>query len=49
MHRLATELALNGHVGNDTGGVFIEIEGTSEATEEFVQPPGHGRSRCGPH
>ena len=37
VHRLATGLALNGHVGNDTQGVFIEIEGTTKATEEFVQ------------
>ena len=25
-HRLATELRLAGHVGNDTAGVFIEVE-----------------------
>jgi hydrogenase maturation protein HypF len=37
VHRLATGLALNGHVGNDTRGVFIEVEGVMEATEEFVQ------------
>jgi hydrogenase maturation protein HypF len=36
VHRLATGLALNGHVGNDTRGVFIEVEGTTKATEEFV-------------
>jgi hydrogenase maturation protein HypF len=36
VHRLATGLALNGHVGNDTQGVFIEVEGTTNATEEFV-------------
>jgi hydrogenase maturation protein HypF len=27
VHRLATELALAGHVGNDSGGVFVEVEG----------------------
>jgi hydrogenase maturation protein HypF len=36
VHRLATELDLVGHVGNDTRGVFIEVEGTSNATEEFM-------------
>jgi hydrogenase maturation protein HypF len=36
VHRLATELGLTGHVGNDTRGVFIEVEGTREAEEEFV-------------
>src|ERR1700691_5115579 len=36
VHRLATSLALGGHVGNDTRGVFIEVEGTTNATEEFV-------------
>ena len=37
VHRLATELGLTGHVGNDTRGVFIEVEGTKEAAEEFVR------------
>ncbi len=36
VHRLATELGLTGHVGNDTRGVFIEVEGTMEAAEKFV-------------
>jgi hydrogenase maturation protein HypF len=36
VHRLASELELVGHVGNDTRGVFIEVEGTKEATEQFV-------------
>ena len=36
VHRLATELELTGHVGNDTRGVFIEVEGTTEAAEEFM-------------
>jgi hydrogenase maturation protein HypF len=34
---LATELGLTGHVGNDTHGVFIEIEGREETTKEFVR------------
>lgn len=37
VHRLATELGLSGHVGNDTRGVFIEIEGREETTKEFVR------------
>lgn len=36
-HRLATELRLAGHVGNDTAGVFIEIEGDRLAVEAFEQ------------
>ena len=36
VHRLASELELVGHVGNDTLGVFIEVEGTTEAAEEFL-------------
>jgi hydrogenase maturation protein HypF len=35
VHRLATELALSGHVGNDTEGVFLEVEGTRENIERF--------------
>jgi hydrogenase maturation protein HypF len=27
VHRLATELGLGGHVGNDASGVFVEVEG----------------------
>jgi len=27
VHRLACELGLAGHVGNDTEGVFMEVEG----------------------
>lgn len=34
-HRLATELCLAGHVGNDAGGVFIEVEGPASAVESF--------------
>ena len=36
VHRLATELELSGHVGNDTRGVFIEVEGPKETTERFM-------------
>ena len=36
VHRLATELELTGHVGNDTRGVFIEVEGPKEAAETFM-------------
>ncbi len=35
VHRLATELALVGHVGNDTDGVFVEVEGPADAVEDF--------------
>ncbi len=48
VHRLATELGLTGHVGNDMRGVFIEVEGTNEAAEEFVRrlvPEAPGASR----
>jgi hydrogenase maturation protein HypF len=34
-HRLATELDLAGLVGNDTEGVFVEIEGRRAAVERF--------------
>jgi hydrogenase maturation protein HypF len=37
VHRLATGLGLTGHVGNDTRGVFVEVEGRKETTEEFVR------------
>ncbi len=36
VHRLATELELTGHVGNDTQGVFIEVEGSKETAERFT-------------
>jgi len=35
VHRLATELALCGHVGNDSAGVFIEVEGDAAAVAAF--------------
>ena len=36
VHRLATQLGLAGHVGNDTTGVFIEVEGAPLATDAFL-------------
>jgi hydrogenase maturation protein HypF len=36
VHRLATGLGLAGHVGNDTTGVFIEVEGAQSATDWFL-------------
>jgi hydrogenase maturation protein HypF len=35
VHRLATGLALAGHVGNDTGGVFVEVEGQPTDVARF--------------
>ncbi len=35
VHRLATDLALDGFVGNDTSGVFIEVEGSASAMQHF--------------
>ncbi len=35
VHRLALELGLAGHVGNDTEGVFVEVEGSTAKLEEF--------------
>jgi hydrogenase maturation protein HypF len=35
VHRLATELGLAGHVGNDTQGVLIEVEGAARALDQF--------------
>lgn len=35
VHRLAAELGLTGHVGNDPRGVFIEVQG--ERVEEFLR------------
>ena len=36
VHRLASELGLAGHVGNDTAGVFIEVEGLGPVIDEFM-------------
>jgi hydrogenase maturation protein HypF len=35
VHRLATEIGLSGHVGNDTEGVFVEVEGATQRLEHF--------------
>ncbi len=35
VHRLATELDLAGHVGNDAQGVFAEVEGKPPSVERF--------------
>ncbi len=35
VHRLATDLALAGYVGNDSDGVFIEIEGDEPTLQRF--------------
>lgn len=36
LHRLATELRLSGHVGNDPAGVVVDIEGATGDVEEFL-------------
>jgi hydrogenase maturation protein HypF len=36
VHRLAGELGLTGLVGNDSAGVFVEVEGRTAALGEFV-------------
>ena len=36
VHQLASKLGLAGVVGNDTAGVFIEVEGPTGAVEEFL-------------
>jgi hydrogenase maturation protein HypF len=36
VHRLASALGLAGHVGNDTEGVFAEVEGAASAVQEFL-------------
>ncbi|WP_055400432.1 MULTISPECIES: carbamoyltransferase HypF [unclassified Mycobacterium] len=35
VHRLATELGLSGFVGNDSGAVFLEVQGERERVHEF--------------
>jgi hydrogenase maturation protein HypF len=37
VYSLATSLGLGGHVGNDSDGVFAEVEGTPEAVTEFLR------------
>ncbi|HMK97437.1 MAG TPA: carbamoyltransferase HypF [Acidimicrobiales bacterium] len=36
VRNLAAGMGLSGHVGNDTGGVFIEVEGAPEELEAFL-------------
>jgi hydrogenase maturation protein HypF len=36
VHALAVRLGLAGLVGNDAGGVFVEVEGSAEAVERFL-------------
>jgi len=36
LHRLATELQLSGHVGNDPCGVVVDIEGSTGDVEAFL-------------
>ena len=36
VYTLATGLGLSGLVGNDVGGVFVEVEGSSAAVGEFL-------------
>jgi hydrogenase maturation protein HypF len=35
VHRLATQLGLTGHVGNDAEGVVVEVEGDASVVAEF--------------
>jgi hydrogenase maturation protein HypF len=35
VHRLATELGLTGFVGNDSGAVFLEVQGPGTRVDEF--------------
>ncbi len=35
VHRVASEWSLAGHVGNDTDGVFVEVEGPPDAVAAF--------------
>jgi hydrogenase maturation protein HypF len=37
VHQLATRLGLAGLVGNDAGGVFVEVEGPPAAVETFLR------------
>lgn len=37
VHRLATTLGLAGHVGNDSEGVFVEVEGPRAAVDAFAR------------
>src|SRR5436305_6815114 len=35
VHRIATELGLAGFVGNDSGAVFLEVQGERARVDEF--------------
>jgi hydrogenase maturation protein HypF len=37
VHRIATELGLTGFVGNDSGAVFLEVQGPGALIDEFRQ------------
>jgi len=37
VHALAGRLGLAGLVGNDAGGVFVEVEGTAETVQRFLE------------
>ena len=37
VHRVATELALSGFVGNDSSAVFVEVQGPASAVAEFAR------------
>lgn len=37
VHRLATELGLTGFVGNDSGAVFLEVQGEPRRVDEFAR------------
>ncbi len=37
VHRLAHDLRLDGHVGNDTHGVFVEVEGLPQQLDDFTR------------
>ena len=36
VHRVATDLGLAGHVGNDSEGVFVEVEGDAGSVDAFT-------------
>ncbi len=48
VHRLANELFLAGHVGNDTDGVFVEVEGSPTPGRPVSDPAGPGGASPGP-
>ncbi|MBX9641937.1 MAG: acylphosphatase, partial [Mycobacteriaceae bacterium] len=37
VHRIASELGLTGFVGNDSGAVFLEVQGNSARVREFAR------------